>query len=76
MFKEYNIVYQLMLSPENHTGRRNNKGEQIWGLTFGRVLLNEVNRKVVNLQTNMTSNDGMWDSHRQNYHRRFNSIQF
>lgn len=29
MFKEYNIVYQLMLSPENHTGRRNNKGEQI-----------------------------------------------
>lgn len=29
MFKEYNIVYQLMLTPKDHTGRRKNKGEQI-----------------------------------------------
>ena len=58
MFKEYNIVYQLMLAPENHTGRRKNKGEQIWGLPFGRAFLNEVNRQVVNLQTNMTSKAG------------------
>jgi len=28
MFKEYNIVYQLMLTHENHTGREKNNGEQ------------------------------------------------
>ena len=28
MFKEYNIVYQLMLTPKDHTGRRKNKGEK------------------------------------------------
>lgn len=29
MFKEYNIVYQLMLTHENHTGRVKNNGEQL-----------------------------------------------
>ena len=29
MFKEYNIVYQLMLTHENHTGRGRDNGEQI-----------------------------------------------
>lgn len=42
MFKEYNIVYQLMLTREDHTGRRKNNGEQISGLPFRRAILNEV----------------------------------